>query len=75
MKDHFKFLIKVPRYNHSDFGEYQTAAIFTTAPTLYVSWNLDKGLDPESQIRLAKAELKNAMIEAIMNGEWEIENE
>lgn len=72
MKDHFKFIIKLPKRNIGN-GEYQTATIITQAPYLYMRWDLHSSLDPDDQIRLAKAELKMHMIEAIMNGEWEIE--
>lgn len=72
--DHFKFIIKLPLRNPTG-GEYQTAGIVTQAPYLYMRWNLSRTLDPEDAIRLAKAELKMKMIEAIMNGEWEIEHE
>jgi hypothetical protein len=74
MNNFFKFTIRLPRRNPG-FGEYQRATIITEAPYLYMRWNLSSGLDPEDAIRLAKAELKMQMIEALVNGEWEIEHE
>lgn len=73
MDEYFKFIIKLPRYEADSFGEYQTAAIVTQAPMLYMRWSLSNNLSDEDSIRLAKAELKMMMIEAIMKGEWEIE--
>jgi hypothetical protein len=75
MKDYFKFIIKLPKEDHSSFDRTQTAAIITQAPTLYVMWRLDPGLDSQGQIELAKAQLKLAMIDCLMNGEWEIERD
>ncbi len=74
MKNYFKFKIRQPLRNIGN-GEYQLATIVAEAPYLYMRWDLTSTLDPDDQIRLAKAELKMAMIEAIMNGEWEIEKE
>lgn len=75
MKDYFKFIIKLPKEHACDLYQYQTAVITTQAPILYIRWEFRPGLDPKEQIRLAKSELKLAMIDALINGEWEIEKD
>jgi hypothetical protein len=73
MKDHFKFTIHLKRNLGLTSFQHQLVSITTQAPYLYMTYALDDRLDDEAQLRLVKAELKLAMIDALMNGEWKLE--
>jgi hypothetical protein len=69
----FKFTVKLlQRAAAADQLEY-TCVVHTESPIFYQMHALSPYLDPEDALRLMKAELKLAVIDAIMNGKWEVE--
>lgn len=72
--DVFQFTIGQPLRNATASGKGQYITIVQKAPTFVFYIQLQGDLAYEEQLRLAKAELKLAMIAAITDGEWELEN-
>lgn len=68
----FKFKISRQRSPANPY-DYSLAHIVMTAPHLYMRWNMSNHLADEDAIRLMKLELKQELIKAILDGEWEIE--
>lgn len=74
MKNVFEFKIKQPKISEKSDYYFQRVTITMKSPTYVFAVTLNDRLnDPEAQMRLAKAELKVKMIEALINGEWEFE--
>ena len=69
----FKFKIQYA----DDFirGRLCRASIKMEAPHLCITVEPEDTQDEELKLRLMKAELKQEMIKALLNGEWVIENE
>ena len=68
----FKFVIgEVIREPHSS-ATYRPLNISMTAPTAYFRLRMHTG-DYERDIEHAKSELKMKMIQALLEGEWEVE--
>lgn len=74
MSDIFKFKVSKPRGDEIGVNIYQTLYITMQAPVYMFHVTLNDRLnDPEAQKRLGMAELKVKMIEALLNGEWEFD--
>ena len=74
MKDVFQFKIKQPMIDENTDELFQYFTVSMKVPTYVFAITLnDKLNDPEVQMRLAKAELKVKIIEALINGKWEFE--
>lgn len=74
--DHFQFVIKFPLRETSSSKWRRTCVVYTKAPILCQMYTLSSELDNDKdRLRLVKAELKMALVKAIMDGEWEIEHE
>lgn len=72
-QDYFKFRISFDRHSGMTDGMHKIVSIVTQAPYLYMRYDLGTALENEERLRTVKAELKMAMIEAILKGEWELE--
>lgn len=67
----FKFIIHRPERGRASDSLTQRCSIVMSAPHIVFPY---EGLDDPRNMRIAKAELKIAMIEALINGEWEFED-
>lgn len=66
----FQFTVELPEYCIIDNKYYGYMYVRMKAPVWMARYEANRDLNSESQERLIKAELKNAMIESIINGEF-----
>jgi hypothetical protein len=72
MKHAFRFLIRKP-YHLPNRDEEKLVMVEMTAPCYVFPVRLKSDVPFEVQMRLAKAETKMEMIEALLRGKWELE--
>ena len=73
-KDVFEFKVSLPRYGACTDDMVQTMSISMKAPTYVFQILLDKYSNIDTQTRLAASELKIAMIEALLKGDWSFDD-